>query len=261
MLGPSPQQTLRRRTPYRFSPLHIPGCVLWLDADREVYNDAGVTLATDGQTVQQWNDLSGNGNHATQIPGSAQPLKIDSIVAGRPVIRFDGIDDGLLTSSAPFGTLSPGTPLTIVAVVSRGAGLGSMRYIAATGVINEIQYWLGINAVQVHEAEEGRIGIADNVSGSASSVTGVFDICVGLYTPTTVQSVVNGVAATPTALDATVLGATPAARTWSMGQQSGDGYFSNVDLAVVLLFNRYLTDSERHRLERWLSRRYGIVVA
>jgi hypothetical protein len=48
-----------------FNPLSISGCTLWLKGDAGVYHDSGVTLATNGQSVQQWNDQSGSGHHAT----------------------------------------------------------------------------------------------------------------------------------------------------------------------------------------------------
>ncbi|MFH1853505.1 MAG: DUF2341 domain-containing protein, partial [Candidatus Neomarinimicrobiota bacterium] len=38
---------------------------LWLRADVGVYSDAGVTPATEGQSVRQWNDQSGNSRHFT----------------------------------------------------------------------------------------------------------------------------------------------------------------------------------------------------
>ena len=46
---------------------------IWLDASKGVYNDGGTTLATDEQTVQQWNDQSGNNHHATQTSNNAKP--------------------------------------------------------------------------------------------------------------------------------------------------------------------------------------------
>lgn len=44
-----------------WQPTDIAGLQAWYSADVGVYTDAGITLATDGQTVQQWNDRSGNG--------------------------------------------------------------------------------------------------------------------------------------------------------------------------------------------------------
>ena len=74
----SPQGTTR-------NPLNIAGCKLWLNA-------SNVVLAG-GSSVQQMTDLSGNGNHAVQLTGDNQPLKVNGVLNGEPVIRFDGVND------------------------------------------------------------------------------------------------------------------------------------------------------------------------
>ena len=48
--------------------LALPDCQLWLDA-----SDAS-TITLNGSTVSQWNDKSGNGNHAAQTTAGNQPL-------------------------------------------------------------------------------------------------------------------------------------------------------------------------------------------
>lgn len=54
-------------------PTDIAGLQLWLKADTGVYSDAGVTPATNGQTIQQWNDQSGNNNHVSQATAGNRP--------------------------------------------------------------------------------------------------------------------------------------------------------------------------------------------
>lgn len=63
--------------------------VLWLDAN------SGITQS--GGLVSQWNDRSGNSNHAL-LPGSiptAKPSFVSSSVNGYPSLDFDGTDDQL----------------------------------------------------------------------------------------------------------------------------------------------------------------------
>ena len=63
--------------------------VLWLDAN------SGITQS--GGLVSQWNDRSGNSNHAL-LPGSiptAKPTFVASSVNGYPSLDLDGIDDQL----------------------------------------------------------------------------------------------------------------------------------------------------------------------
>ena len=69
--------------------------VLWLSADSNVFSDAGVTAATNGDNIQEWHDLSGYGNDATQTNATYQPTFNTNIISGEPVARFDGVDDFL----------------------------------------------------------------------------------------------------------------------------------------------------------------------
>lgn len=72
---------------------------LWLKADANVYNNAGITLAADGDLVQQWNDRSGNANNASQATSANRPIYKTNIINGKPALQFTGdtfIDPGAL---------------------------------------------------------------------------------------------------------------------------------------------------------------------
>ncbi|MBP6430855.1 MAG: laminin G domain-containing protein [Ferruginibacter sp.] len=64
--------------------------VLWLKADIGVFSDAGVTAATNGQTVQQWNDQSCNGYNASQPDAIKRPTWQQYAFNGKPALWFDG---------------------------------------------------------------------------------------------------------------------------------------------------------------------------
>ncbi len=68
---------------------------LWLRAD------AGTSTTTNGQPVSGWNDQSGNGNNASQGTSGSQPQFIASepLANNRPVLRFDGNDDWMQTTT------------------------------------------------------------------------------------------------------------------------------------------------------------------
>jgi hypothetical protein len=60
---------------------------LWLKAD------AGVVL--NGSKVTRWLDQSGNGNTAFESDTSRQPVLANNELHGKPVLRFDGVNDRL----------------------------------------------------------------------------------------------------------------------------------------------------------------------
>ncbi len=77
---------------------------LWLKADAEAYSDAGTTLATDGQEVQEFHDQSGNSYDATDN-GATGPDWDEDGVNFNPSLDFeDANSENLEISSGIFGT-------------------------------------------------------------------------------------------------------------------------------------------------------------
>lgn len=72
-----------------FTPLDIPGLVLWMDA-----SDASTITQTAG-SVSAWYDKSGNGYIATQATGANQPITGARTLNGLNVLNFDGSSDFL----------------------------------------------------------------------------------------------------------------------------------------------------------------------
>ncbi|HEX7862192.1 MAG TPA: Ig-like domain-containing protein [Verrucomicrobiae bacterium] len=70
------------------------GLQLWLRAD------TGVTTNATG-AVSQWQDQSGNNNHALQTDDTRQPRVIANALNAKPVLRFDGTDDFLNVTTSP----------------------------------------------------------------------------------------------------------------------------------------------------------------
>jgi hypothetical protein len=70
------------------------GLALWLKAD------AGVS----GSPVSQWSDQSGNGRYAIQGAGDSQPVLVAGALNGKPVVRFDGVND-FMTFNLPVNGL------------------------------------------------------------------------------------------------------------------------------------------------------------
>ena len=62
---------------------------IWLKADADAFTDAGNNLAAQAQSILQWNDKSGAGNHARQVNNSSyRPTLITNGLNGYPVMNF-----------------------------------------------------------------------------------------------------------------------------------------------------------------------------
>ena len=69
-----------------FLPVRNSKVSAWLAADRS-------PKTFNGSNVSQWNDLTANGNNATQVVAVDQPLYVLNAVNGLPAMRFDGVTD------------------------------------------------------------------------------------------------------------------------------------------------------------------------
>lgn len=98
-----------------FSPDQVAGLQLWLKAD-------AITGLVDNDPVATWLDSSGSANDATQGTAANRPLYKTGILNGKPVVRFDATNDGMLTANNVFTAL----PISFF-VVYMGNGNGNAR--------------------------------------------------------------------------------------------------------------------------------------
>lgn len=89
--------------------------VIWLSADSGVYSDAGSTLATNGQTCQQWNNQGSLAQNAVQATSGQRPTYVTNALNGLPILRFASASSKNMTIS------STDEPRTIFAVVKNTA--------------------------------------------------------------------------------------------------------------------------------------------
>ena len=94
-----------------------------------------MTLDTSGTTtVQTWGNSAGVFPALSNSAKSQQPLLLQSAVNGLPALRFDGVDDTLLSTQSGLGTAIPeATVFLVVAPRSNGGGYRAFFSGRATG--------------------------------------------------------------------------------------------------------------------------------
>lgn len=101
-LGISPTRSMAPAAP-AFTPASISGLQLWLDASdaSTLFTDsAGTTAVTaDGDPVGCWSDKSGNNNHVVQSDPTLKPSLRTNIQNGKNVVRGDGVNDYIASST------------------------------------------------------------------------------------------------------------------------------------------------------------------
>lgn len=104
-----------------FVPTDIAGCELWLDASQ-------IVGLSDGDPVETWPDLSGNGNDATQASVGNQPTYQTNEFGGLPGIQFSGGQVLNLLSD-----ISGAQPWTVFTVMKRTSAGHDLVGLASTG--------------------------------------------------------------------------------------------------------------------------------
>jgi hypothetical protein len=95
----SPQILVAPRKPTAaWTPAQLPSLLAWYSADSGVYKDAGTTLASSTDTVQQWNDKSGNGYHLKQSTAGSRPQYLSGGFNSKQTVKF--------TAATPTGMLT-----------------------------------------------------------------------------------------------------------------------------------------------------------
>ena len=247
-----------------FSPDHLPGLRLWLKAD-------AIAGLSDGDAVAAWPDSSGNGNDASQGVAGKRPTWRANVLGGRPVVRFDGVDDFL--TGGPIG----GAGLTWVAAARVTPAAGSVRGIMDTAGGGDVA---GNGGFLVSFEDRGGTA-GTNTLGCAcrtgttgtpgdlfrywgrngSYAAAAFVVVAFSYGAADPRYLKNGADQAP--YDA-FLGSTgtnaygASALGYTLGAFGSGSLPVAMDLAEVLVYDSVLGTSERQSVEAYLFSRYAI---
>ena len=231
-----------------FSPATFAGLAFWYDAATSPTAEAGGVIA-------QWQDLSGQANHAGQGLAASRPQHLVD-AGGREVVRFDGIDDALLIDAPP--DLASGATVFVVFRIRERADFSGVLAAAGPDGADDATFFAfagGSAASQTIELA-ARSGEADPLQLSGVDSTALqFAIFTVDAAGGTLRDLNGEVSDSSTAA---ALGV-PAAI--ALGARLVDGSPTNpaaVDLCEVGLYTTVLSPEDRDRLETYLRGRYGL---
>ncbi len=213
------------------------------------FNAGDISGISNGTALSQWDDSSGNNNHATQTTGANQPIYRTAQVNGLPAVEFDGANDYLVSNLS-----ASEVDFSAIGVVKR-EGAGISQSIIGPNQDTGTLFRIGTgNTVQVSLATVGDYGTGTIVAPTS------YAIVSGSLTASTVELGVNGTAeslahsvAAPTAgrtsfLGARILSGIPA--------HFFDGFF-----AEMMSFHPSLATGERQQVEGYLAWKYNLVAS
>jgi hypothetical protein len=222
---------------------------IWHTAD-------SITGVASGAAVVDWYDISGSGHIATQATTDRQPLLINSALNGYPIVRFDGINDYLLSSTAPSG-FSSGSAMFAMMMPTNINDDGIFSF-TATGV-NDYNSPNGFLIAQ--GGANIKMNKNSNLSIGSPQATGEHFIGAFTFAAGSAQYRKNGGTSTNdnyTTLDAITLNRYVLSSRLSSG---GIGSQGENDIAEMMFFPRSLIQEERQGIETYLGSKYAITVA
>lgn len=219
--------TLTSRAPIQ--PNSVSGLLLWLKPESLYLND--------GDPISTWPDSSGNYNTASAT-GSERPTYKTSIVNGKAVARFDGLDDYL--------TLTTGLTTVRTAILVIKWTAGGAAWVPVLGSSSVYDF---------HGDSPGDAQYFSTLYTSSSVLSGsTFD---------------NGIYSQPSSLTKNlsnfrVIEIQTTGNT-SVDQISKDrsiaGRVIKGDIAEVMLYNSVISSADRVGIESYLSAKYGLSFA
>ncbi len=217
------------------APGPVPGSAVWLDS-----SDAATVFSTNGATVNQWSDKSGNARHATQNALASQPALITNALVNRPVMRFSGaqlmnLDLSFLANSA----------YTIIGVEGR-TNAGNVYFLGtANGTANN-----GLHFGYRDNTTFTLAQFANDINATVPGYTSqAFDLWAGQLDLGSGRALYrNG---TNVAGNANVTPFTPSIGAGRVGCGFSTQFFHG-DLAEILIYNRALGTAERQAVESYL---------
>ena len=224
--------------------------VAWFDAsDANSITSSGAPL-----TVSQWNDKSGNVNNATQGTASFQPELVAGAANGRPVLRFDGIDDVM---ALPSVVISGTVARTLFFVcrsdnASTSAGIISLTTSTTAGTRYDL-----VPEVALRVASGSKLW-----TQSVQSATDYFVLTVQNVASSDVDATLarlDGVDMVQQSAGARAINTGSAGTTRFGEQNNGSNHYSG-DLAEIVLYDRALSLSEMQSVEHYLGAKWGVVV-
>ncbi len=233
--------------------------VFWLKADAGVFNDLGVTLATNTQTVRQWNDQSGNTKNFIEGTSGQRPTFRTSVMNGMPAVRFDGSDDRITNTS-----ITSGNNATFYAVVNYSSlpssnpgilqGSPATLLLSTGGADKAIGMWVS-NANRPWGRGVQSNSTQCNISQVATTAASTNYIIESDYNGTAINQSVNGTASGTVAYNGTL-------RSWTefaIGRQGSETWAG--DIAEVIAFNTSINAAQKVLVQNYLSAKYNIGIA
>ena len=237
--------------------LPVSGAALWLDGSQQntIFSDAGTTpVTTSGQSVYQWNDLSGNNRHAIQATSGNRPTWVPPASGqnGLGAVSFNG------SSSFIEGSWQTFDPLSVYMVFKHVSGTTGSRVFTQSDATNyDTQQVSGsTNWVPLAVVAGPAISSYSTTDTSIGSVSLTSSTWLRIKHLKNGTSIVNSV--TNTTSSTTISAITRAMTKYTLGRVSNfNGGYVGMQVGECVAFNKVLSTSEETSMTSYLQAKWG----
>lgn len=243
--------SLEKKTRTYFVPTNITNCHLWLDG-----GDKSSITHVSGD-VSQWNDKSGQNNHAVQTVTPDKPMTNVNTLNSRNVVTFAGSE----YLSIPYTAELNPTEFSVFVVVNSSDVEGNTQ-----GVVSNLQndgdtdggFDIDIGDVRnvSFRASNGSANSAVIVNANSPPAVDTYYLVNANITGTTPDLFINGIQQTDTETGSINYDSNTPFIIGRMAVSGGDGLQGNI--AEVIVYNRKLTPTERQQVEDYLNYKWSI---
>lgn len=236
--------------------------VLWLSAESGVFNNAGSTPAANTENVQQWNDRSGNGRHATQATVGNRPNLQTNVLNGYPVVRYSAANNDRMASTglATANSASVFVVARYTTLPSPNPGLvqGTPAGLAYTSdaAQKSVGMWVASGNTRLWGRGVQSNGIQRQISQVTPIAANTTYLMNSVYGGTVIQQYVNNGVSGSETYDGTLLSWTDMAIGAQHGTESWNG-----DIAEVTVYNTNVNDAQRIIIANYMAAKYGLALA
>jgi Domain of unknown function (DUF2341)/Concanavalin A-like lectin/glucanases superfamily/Fibronectin type III domain/SdrD B-like domain/Calx-beta domain/IPT/TIG domain len=226
-----------------------PNNKLWLASN------SGTSTKTDGAAISSWIDKSGNGNNVTQSTVANQPTLKNNIQNGRPVVRFDGINDFLNNTTSDIS--SNQRSLIVVAKANTSANKNVFTF-KRTGPIRS--YAVGQSGGLYYISSDGVNNASNYTTGNTDALTQSPFVGMFLQNGTGLGSLSYYLNSSQQTLNAAQLTSDTgvAGFTLAFREDYPQGGYLDGDISEIIVTDTVINSTERQTLENYLNTKYRL---
>ena len=215
-------------------PRLLPNVAAWFDASdltTLIKTVSTNTIAGIGDTIERWNDKSGNNRYTEQAVLTKQPIL--NITSGYNNLNFDGIDDGL------YRVISQPLPLTVFVVCLQKTTTTNdiIFHTGTAGFVLQIRQVSGVNC------------------GGTASISTPLNIIQLLGARTTINQQSIRLNSGPVTIYS---GPTLPGTTLGIANQANGQGFCDVRIFEVCLFSEDMSETKQSIVKNYLNCKYNI---